>query len=217
MPQIFDTPWEEATLTCNASTANLAIALVFASGTRKARIYTTTNAAKHAYAGTDQAAIGSHYFIINADNGIEVAVRDRLPQDEQRAAGYFTVATNPTDAQLITIADGTSTVIFEFDTSGDGVAGTNTSVDSSAGNTATTATNLAAAISASALLVEADVHFDTTNRVDWIATTAASVTITNGTSGKVTNVNLNDMNRRDIQFVASATTSTVLQIQTEGE
>ena len=218
MPQIFDTPWEEATITLSGTTL-LSTALIFASGTTRARIYTTTNAAMHAYAGTDNLTIGSHYFPIPADNALQVGVRD-VPsgQADNRAAGHIIVVAVPDDEETVVIGDGTTTVTFVWDTDDDGIVKSGTEIDSSGGTVATAAAAFAAAITASALKMTASVHYDDDNRIDWVATAAGlTIAIRDDSAGSDLTITHLDMANRDIQFVGAVVVSTVINVQTEGE
>jgi len=220
MPQIFDTPWEEATVTTNASTDNLAIALVFAPGTRGVRYHSVTNALKHAYDGTDATAIGSHFMLhVAGARSDEVKARSVMSNDSQRGAGYMTFAGNPTDGDTITFDDGSNTaVVFEFDNDAS-YTGTQVAINATL---ATTVSNFVTAFNAATLNAKASVHFDNTARVDWITTTAPTgavkMTVTSSLTAatKPALFRLTDMGRRDIQYIGG-TKNTTVYIQTQGE
>lgn len=84
----------------------------------------------------------------------------------------LTIGTNPSDGELITIGDGTTTETFEFESAG-GVSGANTAV-TIGGSATATAGNLEDAITSSALDVTATDNADGTITV----TFAAGITLT---------------------------------------
>lgn len=81
------------------------------------------------------------------DNGLTVDAD--LP-----AKSKFTVTALPADGDLITINDGVTTTVFEFDTAGDGVSGGNTEIDSNGVNVSTLAQNIITGLSAGGSICE---------------------------------------------------------------
>jgi len=206
MPVHITNPTDTVAFTLSGTT-NLATAVSLPRGTQTYAYQFTTNAGKVADDGTDNVAIGTHHMPIAADTIVEEDA-DRKPQGARaRHCGYITLDDNPTAGELITISDGSTTVIFGFDSGGD----TQVTI---AGSAALTLDNFVTAINGEGFNLYAQEHPKTDTRLDWISTVAGTtITVTIG-AGDQTAVDLGT--DRQVVYFGAATVSTVTTVKTRG-
>lgn len=195
-----------------SNTANLATAVVMPEyqGAQCCAIYAVTSAAKFAHEGEDAVAIGNHAYPVNQDADLVLTWDGKPPPAElRRYAHTIELVAVPTDGDTVEIDDGEgNAVTFEWDPSGDGAG----DVDVNVSSTSDGATNLVAAILASALTCVSAVDPADTSKVAVIGTSTAEVqvTITESVSGKVTVTRHG--NRRKIFYLGSSTSDQAVHV-----
>ena len=149
-------------------------------------LHAVSTAAGAAWDGTENAAI-SHDFPIKADSDLVLQVERWPANARKRHVLGIVFNAVPADEETVTVADGVGgSVEFEADVAADGAAGGGTAVTGGS-NLANWVAALAAAISASALAIEASVNPRNTARLDLIGTTQlVTISITDGTGGDIT-------------------------------
>lgn len=212
MPQILTSPWDILAITVSA-VANTTYAVVARRGAHRLNVFPNTNAGKFSWDETDKAAVSANIQPIPADSLYSIAMPTQPFGELDRRAGILTFGANPAANEYTTIYDGTTTAIFEY-TVGAPTIPTAVAVANGV-SAADTALNLAAAITASALDLEADQGLKDTSQVHWMAKSqAVDVTVTDGTGGDVTSQDLGDDGV--VFYIASAVGATVFNVSTEG-
>lgn len=235
MPQILRYPNDSITVTVDASTARLPVAVVLpprglrAAEAESVLITPKTNEGRFAWDASQSAAFAvasSHVVGAGATAAVPIPRTNRT--DLKRQCAVLTIATALADTETLTFSDGTNTLIFESDAANDGVTGGHTEIGTNASTAATQATGIAAAIKAATIDIWAAVDVEDPTSVVLLAETAAAVISVTGAStsvsGTVTTIDtgtglatLTDYGReRPILYVLSETTSTAISVTTAG-
>ena len=212
MPQILRTPWDTLAITCTVGSR--AYAIICRRGTSRFNAYPEINPGLFSWDETDQAAFGAHPQPIPLNALYSTEIPSKGYGHNERRCGILHVATQTVNGTTTTITDGTTTVVFEY-TAGGGAGPGHTEVNKGA-NTAACALALATAISASALLMEADRSIRDTTEVHWMTTAVGlTITVTDGTTGKVVNTDLGTYHVP--VYVGSTIAGTAMVVSTEAE
>jgi hypothetical protein len=213
MPQILRTPWDTLAITCTV--ASQAYCIVLRRGTSRFNAYPAVNPGLFSWDETDQAAFGAHAQPIPLNALYSTEVPSKGYGNLARQCGILHVETLPVNGTTTTIGDGTTTVVFEY-TAGGGVTIPGATEVNKGANVNACALSLATAISASALLMEADRGIRDTSEVHWITAVAGTtITVTDGTTGKVDNLDLG-LNHVPV-YVGSTIAGTAMVVSCEAE